>query len=259
MIYKSCSIDEVIARIIRNTRITDVSYIVDMQEWIPEAMGMMKTQYQLFPAYKDIIIDYHKGKLPCDLVSLIAVEYNGERLSFSSTVKHHETSQTSYKNTSNTSVFLSQVVAELNPSNKEENTILWKPTLSSTETLNQVQCLPLSDHWYQTEMNWINTSICDGEVRLYYYATPVDENGLPLIPDNEDYKQALYYYVRAMMLGSGYEDKMFNYEQLMQHFNLHAARAINQIRYPSVDMKEEQIKHQVNFNLPEYYWETWFK
>jgi hypothetical protein len=107
-------------------------------------------------------------------------------------------------------------------------------------------------------MDWLNTSIKDGEVRLYYYALPVDFNGLPLIPDNEDYKQALYYYVRAMMLGSGYEDKMFSYEQLMQHFEIHAARARNQIRYPSTDMKEQQIKTQVRFIPPANYWENFF-
>jgi hypothetical protein len=266
MIYKSCSIEEVIARIIRNTRISDASFIIDMNEWIPEAMGMMKTQYQYSPAFKDIEINFHKGKLPCDLVSLLAVEYEGCRLNYSSTVKHYKTGPAINKEVPTVPVFVSETVAQSHTYTEEEtpetkgnpvthNNIVWK---ASVEGLKAALALPLSSHWYQTEMDWLNTSICDGTVRLYYYAIPVDDNGLPLIPDNEDYKQALYYYVRAMMVGAGYDDKTFKYEQLLQHFELHAARAIGQIRYPSLDMKEQQIKTQVRFIPPANYSENYF-
>ena len=266
MIYKSCSIEEVIARIIRNTRIFDPSFIIDMNEWIPEAMGMMKTQYQYSPAFMDISVNFHKGKLPCDLVSLQAVEYGGCRLNYSSTVKHYKTGPAVGKEQPIVPVFTSEAMAQVSsyvetniiegrPVQTPYNNIVWRSTL---ETLAAACSLPLSSHWYQTEMDWLNTSICDGDVRLHYYAIPVDENGLPLIPDNEDYKQALYYYVRAMMIGAGYDDKIFKYEQLMQHFETHAARAIGQIRYPSLDMKHQQIKTQVRFIPPENYWENYF-
>jgi len=91
MIHRSSSIQEVIGRVIRNTRIQDSSYIIDMQEWIPEAMGYMRTRMEQIELFDDVTIHFHKGKLPCGLIDLAAVEYCGTRLKYSNTVKHYQT------------------------------------------------------------------------------------------------------------------------------------------------------------------------
>jgi hypothetical protein len=254
MIYKSCSIEQVIARIIRNTRINDVSYIQDMNEWIPEAMGLMKTQYQHVPTFQTINVDFHKAKLPCDLASLEAVIHNGVRVETTTALVRPRAKEQVLPTTDSTNVFTSTTVQETTP---DGNHIVWNPSIVSTQTLLDVKSIKKGEEWYNIELDYLNTSICEGPVTLYYLAIPTDENGLPLIPDNEDYKQALYYYVRAMMWGTGYEDKLFNYETLMQRFEVHAARAMGQIRYPSVDMKEAQLQMRY-YTLPEHYWDRMF-
>lgn len=254
MIYKSCSIEQVIARILRNTRLSDVSFIQDMNEWIPEAMGLMKTHHQLSPAFQDVVVDFHKAKLPCGLISLIGVEYEGKRLPTSSTGKHYTTGSITSTSEKVIPTFISGTIAEPNIISGE-NSLLWKPTIVSEEDMTQAcSCSLDQQNWYQIELDWLNTSIQSGIVRLYFYMYPTDENGFPLIPDQEDYKQAIYYYVKAMMIGAGYEDKVHSYEYLMAMFEKHASRAINAITYPSVDQMMERVMNKLTLSLPINYW-----
>lgn len=211
MIYQSVSIQPVIARVIRNTKIQDTTYIMDMDEWIPEAMGLMHTRTTLSskgPVPVEIV--FHKGKLPCDLYHLVAVRYCGKRL------------------------------VEGNSINK---------MVKDTGTIP----------YYNIEMGFITTSFQDGSADIFYAAQPVDIDGLPLIPDNEDYKEALAYYCRAKMVGCGYKDPVFSEQVLMERFEKHAARAIGAIRYPSVDSMEQKVTTMVNFIPPQNYFDNFFR
>ena len=81
MIYKTTSVKEVIARIIRNTgKSLSSEYIEDMLEWIPEGIKKLQTKYTLQSAFELIQIEGHVAGLPCDLINIIAVEYKGHRL-----------------------------------------------------------------------------------------------------------------------------------------------------------------------------------
>lgn len=265
MIYQSCSIDQVIARIIRNTKVQDSSYIIDMQEWIPEAMEFLRTQWQLKPAFEDIKISFHKGKLPCGLIHLDAVEYKGQRLPYSSTGKNymtgHKLGQPTGTSIDKTELFTSVIETKPNDTYFDQDNIMWssdaRPLVSNLETTDGCDVHP--SHWYSIEMGYLNTSIIDGEVRLHYFSEPKDENGFPLIPDNANYKEALYYYVRAKMIGAGYEDKVYREEELMARFETYARRAINEITYPTVDQKEQALKTLTRLIPPENYWENFHR
>lgn len=265
MLYKSCSIDEVIARVVRNTRIQDSSFIADLNEWIPEAMGYMRTKFVLKSTYADVDIVFHKGKLPCDLEQLDAVEYNGRRLTVSNSVKNYRTGHNlgNIVNDplSNVTLFSSIIHSTPNQTYYDQNNLMYssdiQPTIDNLNVEDNCELQPTD--WYGIEANFITTSFADGAVRLHYMARPSDENGLPLIPDNEDYKQAIYYYVRGMMIGAGFDDRAFKYEQCMQHFEIHARRAINQISYPTPDQREQVLKTAVRFIPPQNYWENFFR
>lgn len=264
MIFRSTSIDEVISRIIRNTRVQDSSYIQDMIEWIPEAMGQMQTRMPLTYKYHDTEINFHKGKMPCGLIYLAAVEYDGVRLPYSSTAKHYATGhKINDKNKSEAStaqVFTSVIKTNPNDTYFDQNNILWSSTLEPTTNLNVIVSADQHpSHWYATELDWITTSIIDGTLRLHYLSQPLDENGLPLIPDNENYKEALYMYVRAKMIGAGYDEKVFREQDLLQRFEVYARRAINEITYPTWDQKEQQVKTQARFIPPPNYYENFYR
>jgi hypothetical protein len=264
MIFTSVSIDQVISRVIRNTRLQDTSYIPDMMEWIPEAMGQMKTRMPLSYMYADVEISFHKGKMPCGLYYLLAVEYQGRRLGTSSTVKNYLTGHVindKNKDTdaSTTDLFTSVIQTNPNDTYFDQNNLQWSSTFTPMNNPEVVmKCDRHPSHWYQIEMDWLTSSIVDGTVRVHYYSQPLDENGMPLIPDNENYKEALYCYVRAKMIGAGYQDTMRE-EDLMQRFETYARRAINEITYPTPDQKEQQYKTQVRLIPPANYYENFFR
>jgi len=264
MLYNSVSINEVIARIVRNTRLQDSSYITDFQEWIPEAMEYMKTSYDLKPTFKDVQIIFHKGKLPCDLVWLEAVEYEGQRIGTSGTVKNYKTGHNIPGNSTdldNLTTFSSLILPVPDNTYFDENNLFWSSTVQPTTVAGHLDangCRQPST-FYDIELGYITTSFADGYVRLHYKARPVDGDGLPLIPDNNNYKEAIYYYVRAKMIGTGYPDKVYNEQDLMQRFETYARRAINEITYPTPDEREQEMKTFVRFIPPANYWENFFR
>ena len=259
MIFRSTSIQSVIARVIRNTRVQDASYLIDMMEWIPEAMGQMQTKEQLHNTFEDVAINFHKGKLPCDLVDLFAVEYNGARLPYRNSVKNIKTGHNITDTVEDTPSLFTTVIATQNQAEfTSEQNHIWGTTLTQTGT-PITKCDIHPSAYYQTEMEYINTSFADGVVRLHYQARPVDAQGLPLIPDNENYKEALYCYSRAKMIGCGYQDSTYTEKELMQRFELYATRAVNEIIYPSPDIMDSRILSMVRFIPPANYWENFFR
>jgi hypothetical protein len=259
MIFRSTSIQSVIARVIRNTRVQDSSYLIDMMEWIPEAMGKMQTQQQLKRTFQDVEVAFHKGKLPCDLVDLLAVEYKGQRLRTGNSVKNITTGHNIKDGMIQTPDLFTTVIATQNQKEfTSEQNHIWGSTLTPAEPLT-VNCDVQGSDYYEIEMEYINTSFSDGIVRLHYDALPVDAQGMPLIPDNENYKEAIYWYCRARMIGCGYNDTVFNEKDLMQRFELYATRAISEITYPSPDVMESRINTLVRFIPPANYWENFFR
>ncbi len=356
MIYKSVSIKQVIGRVIRNTRLRDSSFIEDMNEWIPEAMGMLRTKVVLSPKWEDIDIDFHKGRLPCDLRTLSAVAYGGTRMRHNNGVPTYGIRNTirtepifvtgpvskivaetisrkvytadttvgpiwsvdalvtaagdievsTILHTDNLAANVASLNATLNALGYGTFTASWDGNLLTIEvnndgtvkeitdikyhqvtldapillmvldvnassssyyetnnldtivTLQQCMALPVCEYTYFTELDYINTSLCDGTVRIFYKAIPVDEEGYPLIPDNEDYKEALYWYVRAKMIGCGFIDRVFKYTDCMEWYNIHANKAIGQIKYPSIDQMETKIEISTRLILPDNYFESFF-
>lgn len=260
MIYSSTSIHEVIARVVRNTRLQDSSYLTDMKEWIPEAMGYMRTKYQMKPTWKDTRISFHKGRLPCGLVTLKAVQYGNYRL------KYYDSPRTP-----DSMGILQDPADSIYPGIAQDGTTAFgsyvvKRTATDEDIpveFYQANIEPVNldfhgEHWYFTEMDYLNTSLNETWVRIHYNGIPLDARGLPMIPDEENYKEALYWYCRAKMIGAGYEDKQFTEEICMDRYEKHATRARTKITYPSVDQMEAKMAVLNSLVLPENYWSSFY-
>lgn len=265
MIYTSVSIDEVIAKVIRNTRITDSSYIADMAEWIPEAMARLRTKYELEKVYQDVCIEFHKGALPCGTVHTRAIEHKGHRLMQANSSRSldapRSTDDVSNAPLGTTNGFLSIMTQRNTP----EDSIIYDSTAVQLVTINEEQCRGLpceTGAWYEPDMDFITTSFATGIIRVHVTRIKLDNNGLPRIPDNENYKEALYYYVRAKMIESGYDDKVFTWDKLMMPvtglFETIGARAIGQIRYPAVDSMEAKVNGMTRLIPAENYFDQFF-
>ena len=260
MVYKTTSIDEVIGRIIRNTRVQDASYIADMVEWIPEAMGYMRTKVELVPEWEDVGIHFHLGKLPCGLQHITAVEWQGCRVPELTSARKLSVSNLDPTTDAalDTNTGFVTVPTTTNAATPGQ---VYNYLLQGLTTCTATECNSLTSHvnaWYQVEMDYLQFSVPNTLVRVHYMSIPLDESGLPRIPDQEDYKQALYYYTRMMMQGAGFEDKMYTILQLQQLFEQHAARAMGKIRYPSVDSMEMKVQRMTRLVVDPNYFKSFF-
>lgn len=249
MQYAYKSIRGVIGQVIRNTRLQDSSYIADIHEWIFEAMAQLETQETLVGLIADVPVRFHKGKLPCGIKWIDGVAYNGQRLQENrSGIPAGQNVRTDV--VTGASAFVSTPALVETVTNH----------LQYTSEVTQIDQMSFGSNSYYTEMGYINTTFSDGVVQVCYRAIPTDTDGMPLIPDNANYKQALYWYCRAMLIGSGWPDKVFTYNQCLEQFEkLYAPRAISEIRYPSPEQMEHRVNTFARFIPSNGYYDSFFQ
>ena len=59
-------------------------------------------------------------------------------------------------------------------------------------------------HSFTLNPDYIHTSFETGYVGLSYLAMPIDSNGFPLVPDNQSYRDAFFWYITRQLLGRGW-------------------------------------------------------
>lgn len=269
----SVSVKEVIARIIRNTRLTDTSYIIDMYEWIPEAMYMMRTPMSFTKRYADLKVDFHKTKLPLWCKEVLAVEFQGYRLHKGDDTRALVIAQTPVNNPYNNFQInnpgFTSVETDLTYPNGDQGTssgILlegYNPQLSGKPEVNTINN---ATPFYQVEMGYITTSFKNGWIRVHCHTWALDDDGFPLVPDNENYKEALYYYVLHKMFGAGYTNAIYNTPQAVsgaiqmcqQMWDMYMRRAVNEIFYPSPDEMETITNNTIRLIPVRDYYENYF-
>jgi hypothetical protein len=250
-VYGSTSIKEVIARVYRNTRFTDMSYIEDMKEWIPEAMGLLETKYQLVTRSLPLTIKNHCAKLPCHIRSMV-VEKEGRRLPYGSTEVDYQNNpfQEDRRVETQNTFFSSDSSTHVTTQCDEDSYI----NLLRGQDLKKVVENIIPGEFYKIQNGFIQTSFEEGEVIVHYEAFPVDDEGYLLIPENEAYKQALFYYVLAHMILTGYEHKILSYNDCLYQFEqVYGPRATGEIMYPSVDRMERLRRSTVRLIPPDYF------
>lgn len=254
MVYQSVSMDDVIGRIIRNTRVQDTSYIADMVEWIPEAMEMMQTRQETIGLYAPHVrIKFHKSRLPLGTLWVEIVEHCGLRLpQGNGSVRNIMHSHARTPNPTDMSVAWTSEVFKY-PAPGDQASLYWS-------TFHKANNLPVHDkHYYEIEMGCILTDFSDGEVAIHARAIPTDDKGLPLVPDNSNYKEALYWYVRGKMIGAGFDDRIVKMDECDVKFEKFAGRAIAEIDYPSPNEMEHRINTFTRLVPIEGYFENFFK
>jgi hypothetical protein len=246
MIYKTVSIENLIGRVIRNTKLSDTSAIQSIYEWIPEAMEQLETKLVLEPMSKDLTVRFFQARLPI-LAHIEAVEYCGQRLRYSEQLQPSHAQPTNEQ-----TVFQSTPILWTNPATGD---------VTPRYTLEQVKQMPVcNSDYYFLKPDFLCTSMKEARVTLHYRSVPCDENGFPLIPDNGNYKEALFWYVRGKLIGSGeLEDRSNSEDSCTAKFEKYGGRAMNEITYPSIDKMEAIRANHVRFGIAENYWSNFNK
>ncbi len=196
-IYKTCSIEKVIAQIYRDFKPANSGWVDDAAEWMFDAIEIMRVCQSFVEKGVELkVIDY-RVKLPCDIENLLGFEYKNKRLPKSGGSNH--------KN-------------------------------AKCSCLDNLICSV--DESYSLNPNYAIMTFKDGCVTCYYDGLETDCNGLPTIIDDAVYRQAIIWYVMAMMLLRGFKHQTVTYEMAWQKWEIFYPRAQNRFRVADVDSYE---------------------
>lgn len=237
---KFISAKEIVARIARNTgyKLPSV-YIDDILEWLPEGISMMQVTRSMLKTTSgdkdcpgEVLVSNYCTSLPRGFVSMISIVDENE-------VPIYESSNVQYK----------KPPVEGRPNTFAVNTYLHPSSDGSTGYPSQTPNILvniqggdivqantiITNRYYEIKGNYIQTSFEEGYIKITYWSVPVCSEGYPLIPDNENFKQALEWHVMRRLIAAGYEHKVFNYQYCEEQFEKYAARGMGEVSYPSED------------------------
>ena len=101
---------------------------------------------------------------------------------------------------------------------------------------------------YMTKPGYIMANIPEGFVKISYYAIFTDDEGMPMIPDIESYKEAIFWYVTMKLM---YPKKLKgqisqgDYYDIRNSYNFYRRQAYAEAMMPGVD-EIESIKNTWN-------------
>lgn len=243
--------------------------ITDIREWIMEGILKIGAIQQYEHKVAILPIECHQVALPCDLYKLGQVAFsfcNGggwlpmRKATSSFGVFHdRECSNEPCMLVPDTALFplvrnmfnLTDDRAALDKLNEDTNL---RQTLSillnqwTVGTVNGKFVPGVVDHrdstmfsnelQYTTKPGYINTCMPRGFVKISYYAIYTDEDSMPMIPDLESYKEAIYWYVTMKLM---YPKKLKgqisqgDYYDIRNSYNFYRKQAYAEAMMPTVD------------------------
>jgi hypothetical protein len=246
---KTVSIKTVIARVLRTVRELDTDFYTDLIEWIAEALAQANTPSQLMVEDTVLLVKNHIAEKPCGFHSTIAIEYCGHRLALGGDI-------TAFHKGNTTKI-----------SNRTEDNLV-EPIVVNTTNFEVMGSAPLGTappypiEYYRELLDVYHFSFEEGEIKLHYRTLPVDEEGYPLIPDNENLKQAIFYYCLMCLIGAGAElqNKELNWRMCFDLYeNKYLPRAINEMKIWNPETAQRAYTSQTRLIFPQHFHRDFFK
>lgn len=235
MNYKTVSSKAVIAKVFRDLKPSTDNWVGDAVEWIGEALEFIGHHSGLVKQAQSLTISDHRALLPCELVDIIQVEYNGSHLHYGTDTTGYDlpnadrtTNAQPYNATDVTTAAVFQTQANEHP--------------MGNDTYKQQKQIKAASYgggdYYVINPDYIQTSFQDGTIKVHYTAYPLCDDGLPRIPDNIYYKQALEWYIIRQMMMGGYTHPSINWQLADVQWKKYCVAAQNDAAYPSIDKME---------------------
>lgn len=203
-VYTNISAKYIINKLYRDLALEDPNYELDFLEWIGEALQFIGSgsQKQKVKGTQLQVTD-HKAKLPMGLSTILQLRY--------------------YKEAEDYWKVISFNPRNFNPHEKDSKNLV----VNTEET-------------YSLNPNYIETSFEEGIIELNYTRFPIDEDGYPLVPDNQYFKDALFWYCYKKILLQGYRSKVqtIDYHFADEKWNFYCGAARNKANFPDIDQYE---------------------
>lgn len=240
--------EPVVSRIMRNMKGVEASYMEDIKEWIAEAIGKMKTPHTVIISPNKILVEGYRAKLPCKIDGLVSVAHEGCRIPYNANGRIVEHCNGSAGDTLFKSI--SPIYTTVGELTDPENGRSKFPR----DFIVRIAELPIDySHWYKVSGKYLETDIQCGILWVFTSGLPKDENGFPLIPEVEEYEEAVYRYVRLMLIEAGYEDKVMSHATADQKWWTASGLAITAVSFPT----PEEVAGSINRNVKLFGAELW--
>lgn len=237
MITKYVTSKAVIAKVIADLGLNEEDIkITDIKEWIAEAMLKIGSVNQMDNKVKILKLKDYQTKLPCDL----------ERINF---VAYSDTPDKGWVPMKKTTGFFGvndKIVPTSDKSTNLLNEFVHPRVVQDKMVKKEVQ--------YDVKPGYIFSNIKDGYIKLAYTATYTDEDGMPLIPDNTSYFEALYWYVVMKLVYIDYftgKKPQHIYYDAKRSWNFYRQQAYAESLLPNSN-ELENIKNTWHTLVPEF-------
>lgn len=252
MVYSYCSVEEVIADVISNTRMTDSNYADDILEWLRKGLNLMRVRGMYTPQQQVLEAKDNIVTLPCGIVAIDGIWYNGSRLRLGTSTIDVRCSPINVLKQNFDSYFTTDTTSDGFTKNEQD----WLLVRGDDLRLNN--SLVSGSDYYIPYPNHLQTSFKCGCLQLFYRKMPVDDRGYPLIPDEENTKYALFWWIMAMLTLTGYKhnDPKMDYDYCEAKWGHYSNEGKKKIKQSSRDKKESILQYNVNLIPPTGYYES---
>lgn len=219
MIGKLTSVNVIISKVVRDLGLGDSEVPwQDMVEWLAEGLEHIGSYYQMEEKEAIIVIDNHKGLLPCDFYKSIrfmqGCGLNGLQNSgpLWEQVGNALDSCSLRKTTPDCSPIIDALTfqkLQLMQYRKITNYNSFYSGLQHSQSLmgKGITYTPSGSSDYSVNFDTVTASFRFGFIQLRYLAIPVDENGYPLVPDDVSFRDALMWKCAYQLSLRGYQFK----------------------------------------------------
>jgi hypothetical protein len=226
MVYNTISAKHIVSKVLRDLDYQEDSLrISDMIEWVGEGLkkiGAIKIFDVKITGKEDVPLlelNNYQCQLPRDLYRLLGVSYSNSSTGIFVPMRYGTGTYDSRGGSTiisdstttvgtNSEIYLAMTIYDL--TYEEASALLSsdsiKKDLMSTLLADkkyptiQNQTNSTLDYTYTINNSYIKTNIKTGYLMIAYATIPTDEEGYPLVPDNELFKEALYHYIVYKLL-----------------------------------------------------------
>jgi hypothetical protein len=253
---KYISVKRILENVHRNYNIADEVNFFDALEWIGGVISLAESPFTLDKHFKVIQIEDGRGKLPCDLHSIIQC---AKRKPFS----------TALGNAPRTFFMENDVLAEGEEyfpdtsevyieTSADTTSYALEPMFYSADSFAlRYHCLdldfktnPSCGNTYQVNKNFIFTNFEEGFVEMAYLRIALDDEGYPLIPDDESWIKMceLEIAYRVLIRAAFSGDQKSNMLAIIERDrDWYFAQAVNKSKIPTQDMANTWQNHALNY------------
>jgi len=238
--YKS--LGSIIWRVMKNPLCSELTY-EECAEYALEFIKLLGAPVAYIDNIDRVELTNYKAELPCNILYINGIRY------YNSNTQEHLCGAVAMRESTD--------IYHHDPKEFITSNTITDESISTAPSLYNI-----NEFTYSIQKGIIFTSKRDGFIEIAYKGIAVDEDGYPMIPDNEKVSLGMEYYIMSRYLEPLYligkiTDKAFEYIQQKRYFYMPSA--VNALQMPSVDGMESLMNSLNRLIIPTNNHKNFFK